>query len=59
MKVEELRRHVQTPSEALESHETTFARQQKCYWREQLTEYINVLDIGMSDLINYNVNDKN
>ena len=33
------------PSGALESHEPTFARQQKRYWREPLTEDVNVLDI--------------
>ena len=37
------------PSEVLESHEPTFARQQVLYWRESLTEDVNVLDIGMSD----------
>ena len=45
------------PSEALESHEPTFARRQKRYWREPLTEDVNVLDIGMSELVNSNVND--
>uniref|UniRef100_A0AAV1T3C0 Uncharacterized protein n=1 Tax=Peronospora matthiolae TaxID=2874970 RepID=A0AAV1T3C0_9STRA len=43
------------PSEALESHESTFARQQKRYWREPLTEDVNVLDIGQSELSNSNV----
>ncbi|CAI5704679.1 unnamed protein product [Peronospora farinosa] len=44
------------PSEALESHEPTFARKQKCYWREPLTDSVNVLDIGVSELINSDVN---
>ena len=47
------------PSEALDSHEPTFARQQKRYWREPLTEDVNVLDIGMSELSNSNVDDIN
>ena len=47
------------PSEALEIHEPTFGRQQMHYWREPLTEDANVLDIGMSELINSNVNDMN
>ena len=42
--------------EALESHEPTFARKQKCYWREPLTDSVNVLDIGVSELINSDVN---
>ena len=46
-------------SEALEIHEPTFARQQKRYWREPLTEDVNVLDIGMSELFNSNVDDIN
>ena len=45
------------PSEVLESHEPTFARQQKRYWRKLLTEDFNMLDIDMSYLINSNVND--
>ena len=36
-------------SEDLESHEPTFARQQKSYWREPQTEPGSVLDIGMSE----------
>ena len=40
-------------SEDLESHEPTFARQQKQYWRESLTEDVNVLDFGMSELVNF------
>ena len=32
--------------EALESHEPTFAKKQKRYWREPLTESVSVLDIG-------------
>ena len=38
------------PSEALESHEPIFTRQQKHYCCEPLTEDANVLDIGMSEL---------
>jgi hypothetical protein len=45
------------PSEVLESHEPTFARQQKRYWREPLTEDVNVLDIGITELMYSNVND--
>ena len=37
----------------------TFARQQKHYWREPLTEDVNVLDIGMSGLTNSNVENMN
>ena len=47
------------PSEALESHEPTFARQQKHYWREPLKEDVNVLDIGMYELANSNVENMN
>ena len=47
------------PSEALEIHEPTIARQQKHYWRSTLTDDVNVLDIGMSELINSNVYDMN
>ena len=39
------------PSGALVSHEPTFARKQKRFWREPLTEVVNVLDIEMSELI--------
>ncbi|GMF37906.1 unnamed protein product [Phytophthora fragariaefolia] len=35
-------------SGALASHEPTSARKQKHFWREHLTETVNVLDIGMS-----------
>ena len=42
-------------SEVLESHEPSFGRQQKHYWRKPLTENFNVLDIGMSELTNSNV----
>ena len=45
------------PSEALASHEPTFARQQKRYWREPLTESVSVLDIGVSELMNSDVKD--
>ncbi|CAI5713542.1 unnamed protein product [Peronospora farinosa] len=44
------------PSEALESHEPTFARKQKCYWREPLTDSVSVLDIGVSEFLNSDVN---
>ena len=44
------------PSEALASHEPTFARQQKRYWREPLTESASVLDIGVSELTDPHVN---
>ena len=44
-------------SKALESHKPTFARQQKRYWREPLTDSISVLDIGMSELVDSDVND--
>ena len=44
-------------SEALESHEPTFTRQQKSYWREPLTDSVTVLDVGMSSLIDSDVND--
>ena len=33
-------------SEAFGSHEPTFAKKQKHYWREPLTESVSVLDIG-------------
>ena len=46
-------------SEVLESHEPTFARQQKHYWREPLKEDVNVLDIGMYELANSNVENMN
>ena len=36
----------------LEINETTFAGQQKHYWRKYLTENVNVLDIGVSELFN-------
>ena len=44
------------PSETLKIHEPTFARKQKCYWREPSAESIIVLEIGVSELINSNVN---
>ena len=47
------------PSEALERNKPTFARQQKHYWREPLTEDVTVLDIGMSELTNSNVENMN
>uniref|UniRef100_H3GPY2 Integrase catalytic domain-containing protein n=1 Tax=Phytophthora ramorum TaxID=164328 RepID=H3GPY2_PHYRM len=39
------------PGEALASHKPTSARKQKRYWREHWTETVNVLDIGVSELI--------
>ena len=39
------------PSGALESHELTFARNQKLHWRESLADNISVLDLGMSELV--------
>ena len=42
---------------ALESHELTFAKKQKRYWRELLTESVSVLDIGVSELIDPHVNE--
>ena len=47
------------PREVLESHEPTFARQQKHYWCESLTEDVNVLDIGMSESTNSDVENMN
>ena len=44
-------------TEALESHELTFSRQQKCYLRETLTESVSVLDIGKFELVESDVND--
>ena len=43
----------------MESHEPTFAKQQKCYWRGSLAESVGVLDIGMSELLNANVQNIN
>ena len=43
--------------EALESHEPTFAKKQKRYWREPLTESVSVLDIGVSELLDPLVNE--
>ncbi|GMF56586.1 unnamed protein product [Phytophthora fragariaefolia] len=40
-----------SPSGALASHELTSARKQKRFWREHWTETVNVLDIGMSDMM--------
>ena len=45
------------PSEDLESNEPIVARQQKRYCLEPLTESISVLDIGMSELLDSDVND--
>lgn len=39
------------PDGALASHEPTSARKQKRYWREHWTESVNVLEIGMSELL--------
>ena len=43
-------------SGALESHEPTFARE-SAIWRDPLTESVSVLDIGMSELVDFDVND--
>ena len=43
----------------MKSYEPTFTRQRKHYWREPLTEDFNVLDIGMSELTNSNVENMN
>ncbi|GMF62317.1 unnamed protein product [Phytophthora fragariaefolia] len=40
-----------SPSGALASHEPTSARKQKRFWREHWTETVNVLDIGMSEMM--------
>ncbi|GMF45052.1 unnamed protein product [Phytophthora fragariaefolia] len=39
------------PSGALASHEPTTAQKQKRFWREHWTEAVNVLDIGMSEMM--------
>ena len=39
------------PSGAVESHETTSARNQKRCWRKPLAENVSVLDIEMSELV--------
>ena len=39
------------PSEDLENHEPTSARNQKRYWCESLDENVSVLNIGMSELV--------
>ena len=39
------------PGGALESHEPTSARKQKRFWREHRTETVNVLDIGVSEVV--------
>ena len=41
------------PSEALESHEPTSSRNQKRYWREPLADNVIVLDIGVSELVDF------
>ncbi|GMF60308.1 unnamed protein product [Phytophthora fragariaefolia] len=40
-----------SPSGALASHEPTSAQKQKRFWREHWTETVNVLDIGMSEMM--------
>ncbi|GMF40303.1 unnamed protein product [Phytophthora fragariaefolia] len=40
-----------SPSGALASHEPTSARKQKRFWREHWIETVNVLDIGMSEMM--------
>jgi hypothetical protein len=39
------------------SHEPTSARKQKRYWRGHWTESVNVLDIGVSELMDTGVKD--
>ncbi|GMF53017.1 unnamed protein product [Phytophthora fragariaefolia] len=41
-----------SPSGALASHAPTSARKQKRFWREHWTVTVNVLDIGMSEMMN-------
>ncbi|GMF56609.1 unnamed protein product [Phytophthora fragariaefolia] len=40
-----------SPSGALGSHEPTSARKQKRFWREHWAETVNMLDIGMSEMM--------
>jgi hypothetical protein len=47
-----------SPSGALASHEPTSARKQKRYWRGHWTESVNVLDIGVSELMDTGVEDE-
>ena len=44
-------------SKALRGHGPTFVRKQKRYWHEPLTESVNFLDIGISELVYSDVND--
>ena len=55
MEVQDLRRNAHFYSEVLESHEPTFARQKKRYWREPLTDSASLLDIRMSELLDSDV----
>ena len=40
-----------SPGGALESHEPTSARKQKRYWRGHWAETVNMLEVGMSELV--------
>jgi hypothetical protein len=46
-----------SPGGALASHEPTSARKQKRYWRGHWTESVNVLDTGVSELMDTGVED--
>jgi hypothetical protein len=46
-----------SPGGAMASHEPTSARKQKRYWRGHWTESVNVLDIGVSELMDTGVED--
>jgi hypothetical protein len=46
-----------SPGGALASHEPTSARKQKRYWRGHWTNSVNVLDIGVSELMDTGVED--
>jgi hypothetical protein len=46
-----------SPGGALASHEPTSARKQKRYWRGHCTESVNVLDMGVSELMDTGVED--
>ena len=55
--IQGIKRNAHCSDEALESHEPTFAKKQKRYWREPLTESVSVLDIGVSELLDPLVNE--
>jgi hypothetical protein len=46
-----------SPGGALATHEPTSARKQKRYWRGHRTESVNVLDIGVSELMDTGIED--